>query len=115
MKKELEGKFTVVTVVSQFKQRYVIPTEGLQELNQDFDLDAETAKVWAEESVMAEEVKEFSQNWLGETVIDIDVVDEDRVIELMARDNKYLVEGDDPWPREKQIKFVNNWKEERSK
>lgn len=111
MKKELEGKYAVVTVVSSFRQRYVIPTEELQELNKDFDLDAGQARVWAEEEVMSENVKEFSQHWLGENVIDVDIVDENRVLELMRRDNKYLTEGENSWSVEKQIQYARNWKE----
>lgn len=115
MKKELEGKYAVVTVVSSFRQRYVIPTEALQELNEDFDLDEANACVWAEEEVMAEKVKEFSQHWLGENVIDIDIVGEERILELMKRDNKYLVEGENAWTKEKQIEYARNWKDDYKK
>lgn len=107
MKKDLEGKYTVVTVVSSFRQRYVIPTEALQELNADFDLDEKEARVWAEEEVMAENIKEFSQHWLGESVIDIDFVDEKRILEIFKRDNPYL----DEWDDEKKIKFIRDWKD----
>lgn len=113
MKKELEGKYAVVTVVSSFRQRYVIPTEALQELNQDFDLDEEEACVWAEEEVMAENVKEFSQHWLGENTIDINVLDEEDVLKLMRKDNKYLTEGEHAWTKEKQIEYFRNWKDKK--
>lgn len=115
MKKELEGKYAVVTVISSFRQRYVIPTEGLQELNVDFDLDEKEACVWAEEEVMAENVKEFSQHWLGESVIDVDVVSEERVLQLMKKDNKYLTEGENAWTVEKQIDYARKWKDETKK
>lgn len=107
MEKELEGKYVVVTMVSSFRQRYVVPTEALQDLNTDFNLNEENARVWAEEEVMAENVKEFSQHWLGENVIDTDVVDEKRMLEIFKRDNPYLNEWDD----EKKIKFTRDWKE----
>lgn len=115
MKKELEGKYAVVTVVSSFRQRYVIPTEALQELNEDFDLDEKEACVWAEEEVMAENVKEFSQHWLGENVIDIDIVSEDKILQLMKKDNKYLTEGENAWSVEKQIDYARKWKDESKK
>ena len=111
MKKELEGKYAVVTVVSSFRQRYIIPTEALQELNEDFDLDEANACTWAEEEVMAEKVKEFSQHWLGESVIDVDVVDEERILQLMKKDNKYLTEGENAWTVEKQIDYARQWKD----
>ena len=115
MKKELEGKYAVVTVVSSFRQRYVIPTEALQELNEDFDLDDVTAGFLAEEEVMAENVKEFSQHWLGENIIDIEVVDEDKILQLMKKDNKYLTEGEHAWTEEKQINYARQWKDESKK
>jgi hypothetical protein len=113
MKKELEGKYAVVTVVSSFKQRYIIPTEALQELNEDVDLDEELARVWAEEEVMSENVKEFSQNWLGETVIDVDLIKLEKALELMSKDNRYLTEGEIAWPIDKQIQYIREWKDKK--
>ena len=113
MKKELESKYAVVTVVSSFKQRYIIPTEALQELNKDFDLDEKEARVWAEEEVVAENVKEFSQHWLGETVVDVDLINLEKALELMRKDNKYLTEGESAWPIEKQIRYINEWKDKK--
>lgn len=113
MKKELEGKYAVVTVVSSFKQRYIIPTEALQELNKDVDLDEELAQVWAEEEVMSENVKEFSQHWLGETVIDVDLIKLEKALELMSKDNRYLTEGESAWPIDKQIQYICEWKDKK--
>lgn len=107
MKKELEGKYVVVTMVSSFRQRYVVPTEALQELNENFDLDENEACVWAHEEVMQENVKEFSQHWLGEEMIDTDIVDENKILEIFKKDNPYL----DDWDDEKKIKFIRDWKE----
>lgn len=113
MKKELEGKYAVVTVVSSFKQRYIIPTEALQELNEDIDLDEELARVWAEEEVMSENVKEFSQHWLGETVIDVDLIKLEKALELMKKDNRYLTEGESAWTIDKQIQYIREWKDKK--
>ena len=113
MKKELEGKYAVITTVSSFRQRYVIPIEALQELNRDFDLDEKEARVWAEEEVVAENVKEFSQHWLGENVLDVDLINLEKALELMRKDNKYLTEGESAWPIEKQIRYINEWKDKK--
>ena len=107
MKKELEGKYVVVTATSTFKMKYVIPTEALQQLNTDYDLDEKEARVWAEECVISEEVKDFSQKHLGEQVIDIDVVDEATILEIFDRENDYLSE----WTREKKIDYIRHWED----
>lgn len=107
MKKELEGKYVVVTAISSFKMKYVIPAEELQKLNEATELDQERAREWAEECVIMEEVKDFSQKHIGETVIDIDVVDEDRILEIFDRENDYLSE----WTREKKIDYVRHWED----
>ena len=109
MKKELEGKYAIATVISSFRQRYVIPTEALQEMNEKIDLDEAHAKQWLEESVISEEVKEFSQKWLGEQVIDIEVVDEKKILDTFDKDNDYLVD----WSTEKKIEFIRKWEDKK--
>jgi hypothetical protein len=109
MKKELEGKYAIATVISSFRQRYVIPTEALQEMNEKIDLDETHAKQWLEESVGCEEVKEFSQKFLGEQVIDIEVVDEKKILDTFDKDNDYLVD----WSTEKKIEFIRKWEDKK--
>lgn len=111
MHKDLEGKYTVVTVVSSFKQRYVVPTEELQALNEDIELNKFKAVEWAEDCVTAEEVKEFSQHFLGEQIIDTEIVDRERILEIFKKDNPYLNDWDD----EKKINFIHNWKDNTKK
>jgi hypothetical protein len=111
MKKELEGKYAVVTVVSSFRQRYIVPTEELQALNTDVELDETKAIEWVEDSVTTESVKEFSQHWLGENIIDTVLVDEAQVLEIFNKDNKYL----NDWTDEKKLNFIRDWKEKQVK
>lgn len=108
MKKEIEGKYAIATVISSFRQRYVVPVEALQDLNENFDLDEEFALVWLEEEVMSERVKEFSQHWLGEQVVDTELVTQERILEIFNNDNKYL-EG---WTEDKKLEWINKWKDE---
>lgn len=108
MKKELEGKYVVVTATSTFKLKYVIPTEALQELNDATELDQERARAWAQDCVVMEEVKDFSQKHLGEHIVDVDVVDEDTMLEIFDRENDYLSE----WTQEQKIDYARNWKDE---
>jgi len=108
---ELKGRYAVVTTTSSFRQRYVIPLDELQKLNEDVELSPATAVEWAEDSVTCEEVKEFSQSFLGEQIIDTFVLDEERMLQLFDRDNKYLSEGPDGWDTERKLKFIRDWKE----
>jgi hypothetical protein len=105
-------KYVVVTCISQFRQRYVVPVSKLQEENKDFDITNDPVKQieWANDSVTMEEVKEFSQHWLGEQILDTFILDEERLLQLFDRDNQYLSE----WTREKKIEWVQKcWEEDR--
>jgi hypothetical protein len=102
-------RYVVVTCISQFRQRYTIPVSELQALNTDVDISADPAKQieWASDSVTCESVKEFSQKWLGESIVDAMILDEERVVNLFDRDNDYLKE----WTRNQKLDFISDWKE----
>lgn len=104
-----EERYVVVTTTSSFRQRYAIPVSRLQELNTDIDITKDPVKQieWANDSVTMEEVKEFSQKWLGETITDTFILDEERVLQLFDRDNDYLSE----WEKEKKLEWIDDWKE----
>ena len=104
-----EERYVVVTTISSFRQRYCIPVSKLQELNTDVDITNSPLKQveWAQDSVTAEEIKEFSQKWLGETILDTFILDEERVLQLFDRDNDYLKE----WTEEKKLEWLHDWKE----
>ena len=70
------------------------------------------AKQWSQESVECEEVKEFSQRWLGETVTNIDFADTQKVLDLFKADNKDLSEE---WTQAKQLDYINDWKDKTPK
>lgn len=108
---ELKGRYAVVTTTSSFRQRYVIPLDELQKENEEVQLDMPTTIEWAQDSVTCEEVKEFSQSFLGEQIIDTFILDEERMLQLFDRDNKYLSEGPDAWDTERKLKFIRDWKE----
>jgi hypothetical protein len=96
-----DEKYVVVTCISQFRQRYVVPVSKLQEKNPTQPVDP---VIWANDSVVMEEVKEFSQHWLGETILDTFVVDEERILQLFDRDNEYLSD----WSQEQKLKYIRN-------
>ena len=71
----MKNDYVIVDTVSMFKQRYILPREEVQKFNEEVRLTDKLAKQWSQESVESEEVKEFSQRWLGETVTNIDFAD----------------------------------------
>jgi hypothetical protein len=103
-----DERYVVVTCISTFRERYCVPVSELQKLNEDFKvLSVEEAISWAQDSVTMEEVREFSQHWLGETILDTFVLDKERMLALFDRDNDYLKN----WTEEQKINYVHNWKE----
>ena len=98
-------RYVVVTAISTFRQRYCIPMSELQKLNLEVPLDAQKAIEWANDSVTAEDVKEFSQHWLGENIIDTFILDEERVLNLFDRDNDYLA----TWTKEQKLAYLKKW------
>jgi|TARA_A200000159_G_C7324349_1_gene340258 hypothetical protein len=102
-------RYVVVTTVSQFRQRYAVPVSELQALNPDIDISADPAKQieWAKDNVTCEDVKEFSQKWIGEQIIDGMILDEERIVNLFDRDNDYLKE----WTRNQKLDFIADWKD----
>lgn len=85
------SKFVLVETISQFRQRYVI------EVPDDHD-EGEypcSANTWAEDSVTMEEMKEFSQKWLGEVISSSRELTREEVIALCDQDNEYCKEWTD--------------------
>jgi hypothetical protein len=79
------SKFVLVETISQFRQRYVIEVP-------DNHNDGEypcTAITWAEDTVTMEEMKEFSQKWLGEVITSSREVTQEEILKLCDVDNDY--------------------------
>jgi hypothetical protein len=87
--------------------RYCIPVDELKKLNQEVDPTVSDLHEWARDCVTMEEAKEFSQHWLGETIIDSVLLNEDRMLEQFSEDNGYL----NSWSTDKKIEWVRNWKD----
>ncbi len=97
-----DNKYVVVNALTQYRMRYVIPLDELQKLNPDHPVDPK----WALDSVTCEDVEEFSQLWLGETIIDHEVVSEERILEMFDTDHEYLVNMD----TDRKLSIIRNWK-----
>lgn len=98
-------KYVMVTAISSYRMRYCIPVDELQKLNTIVPVEGHECE-WAEDCVTCEDAEEFSQEWLGETIIDSEIVSEEKMLEWFDRDNDYLSE----WTHEQKINHVRNWK-----
>ena len=94
------SKYVLVEALAQYRMRYVIEVP-------DNHNDGEypcSAIQWAEDSVVCEDAKEFSQKWLGETIIGSREVTLDQVFELINEDNDYVNgKHGNPWTDEQKI------------
>jgi hypothetical protein len=79
--------------------------DELQELNIEVPVEGREME-WAEDCVTCNEVEEFSQKHIGETIIDSEILTEEQMLEKFDADNDYLT----GWTREKKIEYVRNWK-----
>jgi hypothetical protein len=78
-------KYVMVEAISQFRQRYVI------EVPDDHDKgDFPCSSIeWAEDTVTMEQMTEFSQKWLGETIIGSREVTKEEILRICDEDNEY--------------------------
>lgn len=93
LRKKMKTELVMVDCVATFRQRYVVEVpEGKTE--------------WALDTVVCEEAKEFSQEYLGEQIISHRVVSIDEVIKQCDVDNSYLKS----WTKEQKIRnLVTTW------
>jgi hypothetical protein len=96
------SKYYVVTTISQHRNRYVIPVDSLQKENPDSQVSVE----WAEDEVICDDAEEFSQVWLGETIIDSTEIDEEQALQMFDRENEHL----QTWSRDQKLKYMHDWK-----
>jgi len=75
--KGYDMQWILVDCISQYRMRYMVQVPDGQ-------------AHWALDTVALEEAKEFSQEWLGETVVSHRVITEDDAIKLFKEDNSYL-------------------------
>jgi len=78
----IQTEWILVETVSQFRQRYVVE---VPKGKSDYALD----------SVTMEDVKEFSQKHLGETIVSHRVISEKDALDLFDEDNDYLKDWTD--------------------
>ena len=91
--------YVVVTAISSFRVRYVMHRDDLQKLNPDLPVDSVE---WANDTVSADECEEFSQEHMGEYIVDTVEMNEDDMLDLFDKDNEYL----STWTKEQKIELV---------
>lgn len=85
------SKYVLVEAVSQFRQRYVIEVPD----NHNEGEYPCTAEQWAADTVTSEEMVEFSQLWLGETIVSTREIAKEEIVPLCDKDNEYCQSWDD--------------------
>lgn len=98
-------KYAIVTVISTFRNRYAISVDELQALNTEVPIEGMELE-WAEDCVTCEDVEEFSQKHLGETIIDSALIDETQLLELFDKENDYLKD----WSKEQKLTWLSKWR-----
>jgi len=96
--------YVVVTTISTFHHRFVMHKDDLRKMNTDVKATDKDLADWAMDTVVMEECNEFSQNHLGEQIVDTYECDEDEMLTFFDRDNDYL----SGWTREAKIEWVRN-------
>ena len=102
--------YVVTTVVSTHRMRYAIPISAISEEG-IMPLTTDQAITYIQDSVTMEEVEEFSQHWMGESIVDTFVLDKERVLNLYKRDNPWFAEAN--MSDEQILENVENWKEKK--
>jgi len=79
------NKFIVVDAISQYRMRYIIEVPA-DHNEREYPCSAEQ---WAADSVTAEEMREFSQLWLGETIVSTREIAKEDIIPMCDKENEY--------------------------
>lgn len=96
-------KYVLIDTVQQFRISYCIPVDLLQQENPDGVFDAIE---WSKDSVTCRQVKEFSDQDIGETIVASRIISQDEMLEIFDKDNDYLTD----WSTEQKIAWVDDWK-----
>lgn len=79
------SKFVVVDTIAQYRMRYIIEVPDNHN-DGEYPCDAET---WAADTVTSEEMREFSQLWLGETITSTREIAKEEIIPMCDKENDY--------------------------
>ena len=94
--------YVVVTCISTYRMRYVMHRDDLQKKNPNQPVNAIE---WAHDTVIMERCEEFSQEHMGEYIIDAMEMTEADILELFDKENDYLNE----WTKEQKMKLIRSY------
>lgn len=101
----MSKKYVLVTAFASYRMRYCVPVDVMD--NAATELEQIN---WASDSVILEEVKEFSQHYLDELISDAEVLSEEQILKQFDKDNAYL----SGWTKEQKLAYINKWKDDLS-
>ena len=93
--------YVVVTTISSHRMRYVMHRDDLQKLNPSVGDDTSFLE-WANDTVTAEECEEFSQEHMGEYIVETVEMNEEDILTLFDKDNDYLRE----WTKDQKLQWI---------
>lgn len=99
-----DNDYIAVTAISTHRMRYVMHKDDLRKLNKDIEPTEKDLVDWALDTVTMQECEEFSQEWLGEQIVDHFECTEEEMLGFFDRDNDYL-KG---WSTNYKIDWVRN-------
>lgn len=91
------SKYVLVESLIQYRMRYIVE---VPDNHNDGDYPY-TAEQWAEDTVACEQATEFSQLYLGETIISARKIRKEKIVPLCDKDNEYC----QAWNDEKKIEM----------
>jgi hypothetical protein len=97
--------YVVVTAISSYRMRYVMHRDDLTLSSPGIKTTLTgntTAIEIAQDAVTMNECEEFSQEHVGEYIIDVGELTEDEMIDMFDKDCDYI----SGWDRERKIKWV---------
>jgi len=96
----MENKdYVVVTAISSYRMRYVMHKDDLQKLNPSIPVNAIE---WANDTVTCYDCGEFSQEHMGEYIVDTVEMNEKDMLELFDKDNDYL----SGWAKDQKLQWL---------
>ena len=101
--------YVVITAISMYRMRYVMHRDDLLQVAEEHLDWRENLIECARDIVSSEECEEFSQEHVGESIVDTVEMTESDILELFDKENDYLSE----WPREQKLSFIKSlvsWK-----
>lgn len=100
----MKNEYVSITTVSTFRHRYVIHKDDLQNLNLEHEATIEELCDWAKDEITMESTDDFSQEHLGEQIVETRPISKEEMLELFSKENTYLKS----WNKEQILSFVRN-------